>query len=227
MNDRLHSSSPASMEIPPPPPSSSPVSSFAPQRSLTDDEIRSIFEVLYQNDETTTAAVGDQVQNEPPLPRFPNGISFSIVPCGSHCEKLSPPPYTFPNGLYVLLRPTKKVTTATTKTVTPMMTECGSSDRFPHSVLDTHESIPVVPPHLQRYPIWTTNVTAATTGMIDCQWRLSGPQFPPPTATMIVPVEPCYIKPYEQCHHCAGIIRLSTCFTCLYYRILFIEACGK
>ena len=244
-------------------------------RGLTDDEIRSIFESLYQTREChhhpsnvgvvshpdTNSRRGEGTIVSPPMLPYKNAEndeahahssdegsskttnattipSFSIVPCGSHCEKLSPPPYAFPNGLYVLLRPasnknappatTIPTTTTHTHTNHALMGHCAHSItsstgiiRKPTTATLSGNSIAEkkrlahdldglihIPIHLQQYPVWTNTTSTAMAAAVtvsshisnsgstliatttpttpevtmDCKWRLSGPQFPSPTA---------------------------------------------
>eukprot|EP00980_Cylindrotheca_fusiformis_P014555 scaffold3924_cov109-Cylindrotheca_fusiformis.AAC.4 len=59
-------------------------------RRLSDLDVRAIFESLH----------GDH------LP--PPELKFQIIPVGSNGMRLSPPPYEFPDGLYVLMKPAKR-----------------------------------------------------------------------------------------------------------------------
>ena len=193
---------------------SSPSVTSVHQRGLTDEEIRNIFEVLYQ----ATNSGNTNAKSSLPIP-------FQIVPCGPQCEKLSPPPYAFPNGLYVLLRPSPisnvicdgpKYGRCKHRTPSKSSTSVNTVEGTTHSKKRDYDSAetksqPQIPAHLHPYPIWTSTTmssdrsdaanvtpdtglhTAATTtttaissssslSSIDCKWRLSGPQFPPPTA---------------------------------------------
>ena len=82
----------------------------------------------------------------------PPHLQFQIVPVGPNGLKLSPPSYEFEDGLYVLLKPEKKRKGDWQAT---------SASR--------------VPSHLRSLIIKETPPEA-------CQWSLSGPQFPQPTA---------------------------------------------
>jgi hypothetical protein len=150
-------------------------SSSSTVRRLSDTEVRAIFECLH---------------SERPVPTH---LKFQIVPVNSNGLKLSPPSYEFQgkfvfyilipvvpffnetstthiplpffsvplvlfvhflDGLYVLLRPAKK-------------------SRGKNQPAD----VPKAPAHLQHL-VWENADQMPET----CQWSLSGPQFPPPTA---------------------------------------------
>ena len=62
-----------------------------PVRRLTNDDVRTIFDCLYNN-------------------KIPSDkrLMFKIIVVGSNGMKLSPPSYEFDDGLYILLKPLKK-----------------------------------------------------------------------------------------------------------------------
>jgi hypothetical protein len=222
--------------------SSTPNSQQQHQRGMTDEEIRIIFEQLYQVNDPIRSQSNSSIATVP-LNTTTITRRMTIVPCGPQCEKLSPPPITFPNGLYVLLRPTKvkrnvyvartNAMATTTTSINPHATntklpvpqyaketpdisqkqegQFRNESAVPMTQQDTSIST-VIPEHLQQYPVWDTTTTTTTTALsssstsandygalpstrtihhdnnsIDnatlvCKWRLSGPQFPQPTA---------------------------------------------
>jgi len=102
-------------------------------RKLENEDVRAIFESLHDK--------------KPPPP----GLKFQIVPVGPEGLRLSPPTYTFDDGIYVLLRPDKKKNRK------------------------KNEGSPAIPPHL-------AHLKMENPPLEKCQWSLSGPQFPRPTA---------------------------------------------
>ncbi|KAL7572094.1 hypothetical protein ACA910_001734 [Epithemia clementina (nom. ined.)] len=106
---------------------------YSTMRRLLNEDVRAIFECLHNQ-----------------LPKPPH-LDFSIVYVGPDGQKLSPPPYEFEVGLYVLLRADKKPK-------------------------QKHQNYiqPKAPPHLEHLVLH--NHPRAT-----CPWQLSGPQFPTPT----------------------------------------------
>jgi len=102
-------------------------------RKLESEDVRAIFESLHDK--------------KPPPP----GLKFQIVPVGPEGLRLSPPTYTFDDGIYVLLRPDKKKNRK------------------------KNEGSPAIPPHL-------AHLKMENPPLEKCQWSLSGPQFPRPTA---------------------------------------------
>lgn len=103
-------------------------------RRLSDDDVRAIFESVHNNR----------------LP--PPNLMFKVVPVGPNGLKLSPPSFEFDDGLYILLKPEKKI-----------KKQQGAVD--PPKVPSN-----LVPRVWQKKP--PTRVS----------WSLSGPQFPQPTA---------------------------------------------
>lgn len=107
-------------------------------RRLSNDDVKSIFDCLYNNI----------------FP--PERLRFQIVVVGSNGMKLSPPSYEFKDGIYVLLKPLKKVKGQPPKPSTP-------------------DDDPRIPSNLKSL-IFRDNPPEI------CPWSLSGPQFPTPTA---------------------------------------------
>ena len=67
----------------------SPSRGLATVRRLADEEVRSVFEAMHHG--------------------RPCALDFTIVPVGTDGLKLSPPSFEFSDGLYVLMKPAKKM----------------------------------------------------------------------------------------------------------------------
>jgi hypothetical protein len=61
-------------------------------RRLTNDDVKTIFDCVFNN-------------KKPKEKR----LMFNIIPVGSQGMKLSPPSYEFDDGLYIILKPVKRM----------------------------------------------------------------------------------------------------------------------
>lgn len=103
-------------------------------RRLSNNDVRAIFESVHDG--------------TPP----PSHLPFQVVAVGRRGLKLSPPPFEFPDGLYLLVKHQNKKKRS-----------------------DWDE--PEVPTHLVDLILDTNSILND-----NCPWSLSGPQFPQPTA---------------------------------------------
>ncbi len=109
-------------------------------RRLTNDDVKTIFDCVFNN-------------KRPKEKR----LTFNIIPVGPQGMKLSPPSYEFDDGLYILLKPIKRM-------------KNGSVGYYKKP-----EDDPRIPSNLK-------SLVFSGKPKETCPWSLSGPQFPVPTS---------------------------------------------